>query len=257
MCFENELERIHVPNFLLASPFEWLFHLSAPLTPKHSNIGDNQQMYFIVHLQNNNSTKSQSTDRFSVGFRSIWKFHNCSKQSLRWTRGETERVYNQTFIRWVHPSAGTLLQRNQEETEKFNIHNGLHSCRNPDREALGLQASFQDVLAFPTPPLKPSNTLHLCFRFLLYAITTKSATVVNASPKSIHMDKKLAHSRRRFVFFFRCNRTFFCLFSLHLWFFFFNPHKYNIFSLYQEPTKEQYRQRYLQNMEDGWSQTHK
>lgn len=86
--------------------------------------GLDQQMYFIVHLQNNKSTKSQSTDIFLFVLEGVYaNFISQLQQTVPQTnkgKGQERngRGYNRTFIKPVSLLAhwNMLLQRNLKET---------------------------------------------------------------------------------------------------------------------------------------------
>lgn len=167
-------------------------------------------MYFIVHLQNNKSTKVSPqmffffSFLFFVGRSILCKFisHNCSKQSLRWEqRAEGSwRAYNHTLQPGFPPQAwgggGEQQQQKKKKTETF-----LRSPQSPL------------VLACPDPPAPhPTNKHTLCFSmvcccgFFIYLFLPSQqqrATLVSAffSPnKGVRFDKRLAHSRRHELF---------------------------------------------------------
>lgn len=170
-------------------------------------------MYFIVHLQNNKSTKKSVTDIFFFVLEGVYaNFISQLHQTVPQTNGgmgggareEWEGIQSNFYKACL--SAGTLehvaAEKPKGDIEKYDILSGLHGCRDPSGEA-----SFREReparFGFSDSDLSTSKHT-LCFIFsVVLPSQQESATVVNASPKSIHFDeKKLAHSRRHELFFF-------------------------------------------------------
>lgn len=108
------------------------------------------------------------------------------------------------------------------------------------------------------PPLLLNQQTHFVL-FRCFAITTRECNSSLCSKKKVYIStKRLAHSRRHELFFFRI--TF--LLSVAFFFLSIDPHKYNICLFPCSPQKEEYRHRYLQtewgrNELSGSSMSHK
>lgn len=109
--------------------------------------------------------------------------------------GMHKREYNQTFIKPVSQPA-QCCRKTKGIREKYDIRNGHLGCREPGREVLRAQASLRLVFGFSNLSPQPANSL--CASYFLLFCHHKSATVVNAFPKSLHIDKKVGTFKKTF-----------------------------------------------------------
>lgn len=143
---------------------------------KEMSRGLDQQMYFIVHLQNDKRVqKSQSTDIFSFVLEGVYAnfyltaaANSPSDEQGKGTREEQEGLQSNFYKACL--SAGTLehfcCRGSRGNIENYDILSGLHGCRDPSREA-----SFQEQVparfGFSYRPSHPANTLCASY-FLLF-----------------------------------------------------------------------------------------
>lgn len=180
-------------SLILDSPVHW---------SKEGIKGLDQQMYFIVHLQNDKSTKKVSPQTFflfvleGVYANFISQLQQTAPQTNKEDEERSGRSYNQTFIKPVCLSVcwhtGTFCCRESKgNIEKYDILSGLRGCRDPSEEV-----SFREReparFGFSDRPSRPANTLCASYFSVVLPSQQESATVVNAFPKkSLHFDKKV------------------------------------------------------------------
>lgn len=153
-------------------------------------------MYFIVHLQNNKSTKSQSTDNFF--FVLFWKeymqiFISQLQQTVPQTKRE-ERSWIQSNFHKACLSAGELEHMTtgkRKETQKRMTFLADYMGAGIPLGVCSPRSENLLNLAFSDHPSQPANTLCASY-FLLFCHHNKRVQQQSMLPqKSIHFDKKV------------------------------------------------------------------